>query len=369
MRFRKQHFESYRSKMYYGISKSSPLLIILLRGGEFLIELYNVLPVVLVACVVFINGWTDVPNAITGIVVTGVLSHRAALCLAATCAFLGLITGSFVNASVADTMLSLMNFGGVSRGEAAAALCAAMLTILIFALAAWFFGIPTSESHALAAALAGAFAACGGGLSQAGWPKIIAGLALSLLLGGGLGRLFIILFGGILRRLPPGIIVSMQLFSAGAMAFMHGAQDGLKFIAVLVAAEAVGLGNTLPGAVLPSQHLPALFLCAFAMMLGTATGGQRIIYHTGESMVKLDRASSVCADFGSAICLLTGSLSGIPMSTTHTKTAAMMGAGKNANLRVVGGILLAWGVTFPVCAATAYLLMHIFKQIQCLTIA
>ena len=318
------------------------------------------MPVVLVAGVVFINGWTDAPNAITGVVVTKTLSFRAAVSLAAVCNLLGLFISSFFNAAVANTMLSLINLGGITAGLATKALCAAMVTILVFAVVAWRFGIPTSESHALVAALAGASAACGEGFSFAGWPQVMVGLVFSLLLGGGLGRVLIILLGKRLRCFLPEQLGGVQVASAGAMAFMHGAQDGLKFMAVFVVAKSIGYGTAPPTAILPQQHLPEVFLCALAMMLGTATGGRRIISHIGEVMVKLDKASAICADLGSAASLFAGSVLGLPMSTTHTKTAAIMGAGKSINMRAVKSILFAWGATFPICASLGYFFTKFF---------
>ena len=326
--------------------------------------LLQLLPTILVACLIFINGWTDAPNAITGIVVTNTVSLRTALWLAAGCDLLGLALGCLLNASVANTMLSLMSFGDVTVGSAKAALCAAMLAVLVFAVGAWFFGIPTSESHALAAALGGAVLAVGGGFSAEGWPKIILGLGFSLCLGAGLGRFFIRLLGALLRRLPQKLLGRAQLISAGLVALMHGAQDGLKFMAVFVAAEALAHGEALPVSIMPGAHIPALWLCGLAMALGIITGGRRIIQNIGESMVKLDRAAAACADLGSALCLMLGGIFGLPMSTTHTKTAAMLGAGRVSDKRIAGGIALAWGITFPVCGALGYLFARLFILTQ-----
>ena len=124
--------------------------------------------VLLTLAVLLVNGWTDAPNAIAGVVVTGALPFRLAVLLAAVCNFLGVLCVTSVNASVAETVYSIASFGGGPKA-ALTALCAAMAAIVLWAAAAWLFGIPTSESHALVAGVSGAAVALNGSFSCIRW--------------------------------------------------------------------------------------------------------------------------------------------------------------------------------------------------------
>ena len=139
----------------------------------------------LVLAVVLVNGWTDAPNAIATVVSTGVLSFRRAVALAAACNLLGVLVMTAINATVAETVYSIADFGP-DRAAALSALCAALCAIVLWAVLAWRFGVPTSESHALVAGLTGAALALPGGLDniRAGaWGRVLLGLVLSVALG------------------------------------------------------------------------------------------------------------------------------------------------------------------------------------------
>lgn len=140
------------------------------------------LTVLLTLAVLLVNGWTDAPNAIAAAVVTGALPFRPAVGLAALCNLLGVLCVTAVNTSVAETIYSIASFGGGPRA-ALAALCAAMASIVLWAAAAWWFGIPTSESHALVAGISGAAAALEGSLSCIRWDcwaRVVLGLLVSV---------------------------------------------------------------------------------------------------------------------------------------------------------------------------------------------
>ena len=157
----------------------------------------------LVLAVVLVNGWTDAPNAIATVVSTGVLSFRRAVALAAACNLLGVLVMTAINATVAETVYSIADFGP-DRAAALSALCAALCAIVLWAVLAWRFGVPTSESHALVAGLTGAALALPGGLDniRAGaWGRVLLGLVLSVALGwwvGGLCRRLLELMQGFL---------------------------------------------------------------------------------------------------------------------------------------------------------------------------
>ena len=330
---------------------------------------------VLLTCgVIFVNGWTDAPNAIATCIATRSIRPRAAIMMSAVFNFLGVFVMTMINSTVAMTIKNMVNFNGDTHA-AIIALCAALFAIIIWAVAAWFFGIPTSESHALIAGISGAAIALQGGMSGingAEWLKVIYGLFLSTLLGFGSGFLCTkateFVCKGLDRRKTTGFFRNAQVFGGAAMSFMHGAQDGQKFMGVLMLCVFLANGSEETGAV----ALPVwmMILCSVIMSLGTSLGGYKIIKSVGMDMVKLNTYQGFSADLGAAICLLVASLTGIPVSTTHTKTAAIMGVGATKrlsaiNLNVVGEMVMTWILTFPGCGLIAFgvtkLFMLIFK--------
>lgn len=314
--------------------------------------------------VIFVNGWTDAPNAIATCIATRSLSPMSAVFLSAVFNFLGVWFITSVNASVAMTMKNMVDFGTDTKA-ACYALCAALFSIILWSVAAWYFGIPTSESHSLIAGLSGAAIALQGGLSGIRfeeWQKVLYGFLLSVFLGFFCGffctRLVETLFFNRNRLKLVPFFKYAQIFGGISMSFMHGAQDGQKFIGILL------LGFSLlqrPGAGGP-QTIPMwmILLCSFLISLGTSLGGGRIIKSVGMDMVRLTPHQGFCADLGAAFSLLLASLWGIPVSTTHTKTTAIMGAGASHSLRavrfsVVKELLLTWILTFPGCCLIAYI--------------
>lgn len=305
----------------------------------------------LVLAVIFINGWTDAPNAIATAVGSGSLTFRQGVALAAGCNFLGAAAACLFFPAVAATIGDLIIFSG-GDWAALTALCAAMLSILVWAVLAWRFGLPTSESHALIAGLSGAALALGSQtarLSGEAWARVVAGLFLSLLAGALGGRWASRWLAG--RRCSA---VTWQRLAAGAMAFLHGAQDGQKFMALLLLADGLGGVNSAPA-------LPLALLCAGVMALGTALGGKPIVEKVGTELTPLSPRDGLAADLGAGVCLLGCSLLGLPVSTTHTKVAAICGVGltrdrSGVSLRPALEIAAAWTLTFPVCALLSFLL-------------
>lgn len=319
-------------------------------------------PVLLTLAVIFVNGWTDAPNAIATAVGTGALRMGRAIALAAVCNLLGAVLSAALCPAVAATVLEIGDFSG--RAQAQTALCAALLSIVLWAVAAWVFGIPTSESHALLAALSGAAVALQGtlsGVNAAAWGKVWWGLLLSVLLGlvlgGGLCVLMRLFLGrGCLERAAQQFR-RWQVAGAAAMAFCHGAQDGQKFLGVLLLAEALRAGRPPQ---LESAPLWEALLCALVMGAGTAVGGRRIIRAVGQDMTSLMPYQGFAADTAAVACLLLATAGGLPVSTTHTKTCAVMGAGAagggKVDRRIASRMVLAWLLTFPACALLGYVL-------------
>ena len=322
------------------------------------------LTVLLTLAVLLVNGWTDAPNAIAAAVVTGALPFRPAVGLAALCNLLGVLCVTAVNTSVAETIYSIASFGGGPRA-ALAALCAAMASIVLWAAAAWWFGIPTSESHALVAGISGAAAALEGSLSCIRWDcwaRVVLGLLVSVGAGFWAGRRAL----RALSRLSwsDRLFRRAQIPGAALTAFLHGAQDGQKFLGVFLLGAALAQG----GGVGQTFSVPGwlMLLCAAVMALGTAMGGRRIIETVGRDMVILAPREGLAADLGGGLCLLLCTLAGLPVSTTHAKTAAILGAGSagggTVNHRVAARIALTWLFTFPGCGLLGFLLASLFRS-------
>lgn len=309
--------------------------------------------------VVFVNGWTDAPNAIATCVATRCISPKKAVILSALFNFIGVVTVTSVNAGVAFTVKNTVNLNGNSN-ESFIALTAALFSIILWAVAAWRFGIPTSESHALLAGLSGAAVALQNGFSGINpkeWSTVIFGLILSTVLGFFLGfsitkavRLF---FSPFHRRKTNVFFKISQIFGGCAMSFMHGAQDGQKFLGVMLLC--VFLANGGSSDINTAPPLWMMLICSAVISVGTACGGYKIIKAVGMDMVRLERYQGFSADAAGAVCLLLSSAFGLPVSTTHTKTTALMGAGaakrlSSVNIAVVKEMGIAWILTFPCCA-------------------
>ena len=343
---------------------------------EFLSQLLSnpalLITVFLTLGVILVNGWTDAPNAIATCVSTRSMKPRSAILMAAIFNFLGVFFMTMINATVAQTIYNMVDFGGNSH-SALIALCAALFAIVAWSTAAWWFGIPTSESHALIAGLSGAAIALQGGMSGINgneWIKVIYGLVLSTFLGFVMGWIVVKITELVCRRFDrrntSPFFQKAQVAGGAAMAFMHGAQDGQKFMGVFMLGIflANGQGNV-TNFVIPVW---LMILCSLVMALGTSIGGYRIIKAVGMDMVRLEKYQGFSADFAAAGCLLISSLTGIPVSTTHTKTTAIMGVGaakrlSSVNWGMVKEMVLTWILTFPGCGLIGYLMAKLFMWI------
>jgi len=344
--------------------------------SEFIYHFTHSLPfaitVLLTLGVILVNGWTDAPNAIATCIGTRSIHPKAAIIMAAVFNFLGVFVMTMFSAKVAETIYNMVDFGG-NASEAVVALCAAMTAIVIWATAASFLGIPTSESHALIAGISGAAIALQGslaGINGSEWIKVIYGLILSSILGFSLGyiimKLVTILFKNADRRRTQGPFRKAQIFGSAAMAFMHGAQDGQKFIGVFLLGAFIAQGDMN----VTSFEVPIwlMVLCSMVMSLGTSIGGYRIIKAVGMDMVKLEPFQGFSANCAGALCLFISSMLSLPVSTTHTKTTAIMGVGaakrlSSVNWGVVNDMTLAWVLTFPGCGLIGFLMAKIFIYI------
>ncbi len=322
--------------------------------------------------VILVNGWTDAPNAIATCVSTRAIGVRKAIIMAAVFNFFGVFIMTAINASVAMTIYNMVDFGGDAR-LSLIALCAAMAAIVIWATVAWYFGIPTSESHALIAGISGAAVAIQNsfsGINGAEWMKVIYGIFLSTILGFCMGfvsaKITMFLFRNHNRMKSERFFSGAQVAGGAAMAFMHGAQDGQKFMAIFLLGAAFANGQADTSTFVVPVWL--MVLCSAVMGLGTSIGGYRIIKSVGMDMVKLKPYQGFAADLSATVCLLLSSLTGVPVSTTHTKTTAIMGVGaarriSNVNWSVVKELVLTWICTFPGCGILGYIMAKIFLLI------
>ncbi len=248
--------------------------------------------VLLTLGVIFVNGWTDAPNAIATCVTTRCLPPKTAIIMSAIFNFLGVFIMTHINASVASTISNMVDFGA-NTDIALIALCAALFSIVVYSVGASIFGIPTSESHSLIAGLTGAAIALGGadGVNMDEWVKVLYGLVLSLALGFGMGWIICkgvtLLFAGTDRRRSNTFFKWAQIAGAAGMSFMHGAQDGQKFIGVLFLGVAFCNGQPSVENMLIPVWL--MLLCSVVMGVGTSVGGEKIIKSVGMDMVKLEK--------------------------------------------------------------------------------
>ncbi|VYU45338.1 inorganic phosphate transporter [Clostridium tertium] len=340
---------------------------------DFLGQIFSnpplLITVVLTLGVILVNGWTDAPNAIATCVSTRAIGPRSAIFMATIFNFLGVFVMTMINANVAQTIYNMVDFGGDPH-YALISLCAALFAIVVWATAAWYFGIPTSESHALIAGLSGAAIALQGGMSGINggeWIKVIYGLILSTFLGFGLGWLTVKVIGFIFGRFDRSKTRSFfkysQIGGGAAMAFMHGAQDGQKFMGVFMLGIFLANGKgDVESFVIP---IWLMIVCSLVMALGTSIGGYKIIKAVGMDMVKLEQYQGFSADLAGAGCLLLSSVTGVPVSTTHTKTTAIMGVGaakrlSSVNWGVVKDMVWTWILTFPGCGLIGFLMAKLF---------
>lgn len=236
-----------------------------------------------------------------------------------------------------------------------------MVGIIMWSTVAARFGLPTSESHALVSGITGAVLATAGPekLLSEGWAKVGQGLILSSFLGFGGGLLLMLLIYWLFQRVHPGAIRAIfsraQIASAAFMAFSHGSNDAQKFMGAFAL-------TLVAGGVLPEFRIPVwvILLCAITMGVGTAFGGWRIIRTLGVRVTRLEPVHGFAAETGAASLIELASRLGIPVSTTHTISTSIMGVGATRRLSAVRWgvareIVIAWILTFPICAAIAWL--------------
>ena len=306
---------------------------------------------IVIMVLVFINGFTDAPNAITTVVSTKVLSFKKAAILSAIFNVIGIVMMCIISFSVADCISSIVILENGVKGLIA--LSSSMLSVIFFAIFESIFGIPTSETHGLIAGLTGSVVAITGNFSSVNfreWINVIIGLIWSVL-----GTLIIVkiiykIFKERLYRVDSKKIKKYQKYSSYGLSFMHGAQDGQKFIGIVILFMYIVKGEVVPSNLNVQNTIWVIIFVAAMMFFGVSIGGKKIVENLGNNTVRLDNVKGVFSDIGTVINLFIASLFGIPVSTTHVKTMSIITLGEDTtNSKSVLSIFKAWLWTFPVC--------------------
>lgn len=326
----------------------------------------------LVIGVTIISGATDAPNAIASAVSTRCLTPGAALALAAVFNFVGLVGMTYISTAVAHTMFNMVDFSGNTH-QALLALIAAMIGSIGWGVFCWFWGIPASKSHSLIAGVTGGAIALNGlaGVVLSEWMLVIYGMVFSLVGGFILGmattKIIEFLFSGVNRQRGNKVCMVLQDICACALSFLHGAQDGQKFMSIFMLAimMTAGMGMDLSGVAMPMW---LMIFCAFNMGLGTAVGGERIIKSVGMDMVKLEAFQGFAASLSTFVSLMLATFGGLPVSTTHTNTTAIMGVGaaknpKSVKWSIAIDMVKTWVLTFPGCGILGFACAKLFLMI------
>jgi PiT family inorganic phosphate transporter len=313
----------------------------------------------------FANGWTDAPNSIATVVSTRVLRPLTAVLMAGV---LNLVGALVVGTAVAETIAAGIVAPDLVSLETIAA---AVLGATIWALSAQFYGLPSSESHALVAGLIGAGFAAGGtdALLGEGPRKSLIGLVTSPVGGFFLALLIMSAIFWLFASVRPNVVRRLfgrgQIASAAFMAFSHGTNDAQKTMGVIALALYLDRHR---GAPAPEEFPIATWVivsAAVVMGVGTMVGGWRVIRTIGLRLTKLEPVHGFAAETGAAIVITGAARLGIPVSTTHAIGSAIMGVGATQRLSAVrwgvaGQVVTAWILTWPSCMVLGYALQKLF---------
>lgn len=313
----------------------------------FSLDMFTVTALFLACAVIFLNGFTDAPNAIATTVATGALSMNKACFLCSACNVIGLFAMTRVSTAVADSVLRTADFAD----RAGPCVCAALGSVVIFSGVSWLLSMPSSESHALLGGIWGAMLALDRKISILPILKILLWM-LVLCLVSAFASLFI-------SRLLRGIQApykKLQIFSCAASSLLHGAQDGQKLLGILIVILLT------PNAKMPSQNYLCLTVCLL-LGLGSLLGGGRIVKSMGEDITPLTPKSALISDISATLCLVFCSFLGILVSTSNIKACSVAGAGlgeKSAiNCKLLWRIAIVSLVTIPVCMLISLAIVRI----------
>ncbi len=313
------------------------------------VMLVTVVVVFLALAFDFINGFHDTANSIATSVATRVLTPRQAIIMAASLNFLG----AFISEGVAKTIGK-----GIVDPKAIPpiVILAALLAAIIWNLITWYYGIPSSSSHALIGGLIGAAIVFTKSAGVVFWKSffttVVLWLFLSPIIGFVFGYMVMVILNWMLRKTKPAQVTKIfskaQIISAGLMAFNHGGNDAQKSMGIIAMA-------LFSGGLISTFHVPfwVKVSCAAAMGLGTSVGGWKIIKTVGVNMAKLTPVNGFAAETGAAAMIFTASMLHAPVSTTHIISGSIMGVGASKRLSSVRwslaqNIVMTWFITIPI---------------------
>ncbi|MFF2480113.1 anion permease [Paenibacillus sp. NPDC058071] len=312
----------------------------------------------------FINGFHDTANAIAASVSTRALKPRVAIVMAAVMNFVGAMTFTGVAKTIGS---GVANPADLTNGVEI--VIAALISAIAWNLITWWFGIPSSSSHALIGSLAGAVIAGAGtgAINASGMVDIVKALILSPLIAFAVGYTFMIILKYIFAKSSPHRVNkgfrTGQMITAAFQSFSHGTNDAQKAMGIitfaLVAAE-----------VQDTMDVPfwVKLAAALAMALGTSVGGWKIIKTMGTKIFKIEPINGFAADIGSAMVIMTATLIHLPVSTTHVITSSLLGVGSakrfsSVNWGVAGRIIVAWFITIPFTVIMAYIVFWVIDNV------
>lgn len=328
------------------------------------IDPFYVVVLVVAAALLFdyINGFHDTANAIATVVSTGVLPLRTAILIAAIMNFIGAFWGT----AVANTIAKMVHETDVSQ----VMVISGLLGAIFWNLVTWWFGIPSSSSHALLGGILGAAVTKAGtqAVNAANLEKTLTGLFVSPVAGFLIGFIVMIAVTWAVRRMRPSSVNRafrwLQMLSAGFMALSHGKADAQKTMGIIVMAL-VGYG-----AMKSDDHMPVwvIVACALAMAAGTAAGGVRIIKTMGTKIIDLKPIHGFAAETAAAVTIITAAHLGAPVSTTHVISSSIMGVGSSQRVSAVrwgvtAKILWAWVLTIPISFCVGSLMYTLLSKL------
>lgn len=317
------------------------------------------------------NGFHDSSNSIAALVATRAARPAAAIMLATVFTMLGPI---LVATAVADTIGGIVTLG---PDQTLVVLLSALVAGVTWNLVTWYWGLPSSSSHALVGGLVGAGLVMAGvsaitwggfdGLRPVGVVGVLVGLAISPLLGAAVAWLVVRASRRRVLRATKAVrrpVLQGEWVTSATLAFTHGANDAQKTMGVLTLALVAG--GAIPAFVVP---LWVKLLCGAALTLGTALGGWRIVHTIGRTIYRLRPVDGLISSGSSTLIIGVASMVGAPVSTTHVVSSSVVGIGaarhaKHVGWRIVRDILLAWLVTMPACALIAAALVTAWKVIS-----
>ena len=319
-----------------------------------MLDHYLVWAVVFLALVFdYINGFHDTANAIATSVSTRAINPKTAVMMAAVLNFLGAMISTGVAKTIGGDLV--MDAKMIDSGV----ICAALIGAIAWNLLTWWWGIPSSSSHALIGGVIGAvgFSVGFDALNEAGIIKIFLSLVISPIIAmvGGfiIMKVLLLLFGRFSPIALNDRFRTMQVLSATLMAFSHGSNDAQKAMGIITL-------TLLSGGYIDTLDVPTWvkISCAMAMALGTAAGGWRIISTMGNKIFKMETINGFAADLNSAITIFTATFLHLPVSTTHVVSGSIMGVGSSKRVKAVNwgvarSMVMAWFVTIPLSGLVA----------------